>query len=399
MLKSQADLSNEEKPCAESSSKRKKPHIKSFLGKKKKSQNMSMFYDSEYFPEEARKEKKEVKRSFSFTTMRTPSLENLPDAFVKKFHTLGRKSRKLFSLDNDSLSSYSISAPFSQPAPVMEFDNKRIKIGQSTFYILSDEASHTEELNNFSREAPTNSHTGNKADKEDELFLNPLETNESESDLGSDIVDGDFVEALSEGSLVSVNSDGDTDYFSFESCNSIQSEGARSEVLVRHSRSRSKSLDDMSMLRTKKNKFSLSNENINKNGLDSFPSVEAGVTSLPVTLSSSHPHLFSPDNSRYSLKNNSHNHSAWRPFRKLKNIFKSSTKLTEADVYNDTYHHHHHLQNKPTQQINQNPIYIASPEEELQEVTGFPNHQAPFYRQSLGIVLRTFVNAMLVVFS
>ena len=332
--------------------------------------------------------------------MRRTSLD-LPDAFVKKFHTLGRKSRKLFSLDNDSFSSNSISAPFTQPAP-MDFDNKRIKIGQSTFYILSDEASQTktEELNNFSREAPANSQSVYKTKKEDELFLNPLETNESESDLGSDYADGDF--DLHSGSLVSVNSEGDTDYFSFESNNSLHSVAARAErrsgVSVRHSLSLSKSLDDMtslSMLRIKKNKFSLSNENINKNGLDTFPSVEAGVTSLPVTLSSSHPHLFSPDNSRYSLKKNSHNNSSWKPFRKLKKIFKSSSKLTEADVYNDTYQH---LQNKPTQQINQNPIYIASPEEELQEVTGFPNHQAPFYRQSLGIVLRTFFNAMLVGF-
>ena len=87
------------------------------------------------------------------------------------------------------------------------------------------------------------------------------------------------------------------------------------------------------------------------------------------------------DNSKYSSKNSSNNKSGWKPLRKLKSIFKSSTKLTESEVYNETY-----LQNKSS--INQNPIYIAeSTEEELQEVTGFPHHQGPFYRQNLGIVV------------
>ena len=77
------------------------------------------------------------------------------------------------------------------------------------------------------------------------------------------------------------------------------------------------------------------------------------------------------------LDDNLSKKQSWKPLKKIKNIFK--LKPSEKNAFGaDSY------LSKIENQVNQNPIYIASPEEELQEVTGFPHHQQPYHRQSLG---------------
>ena len=372
----------------------------------------SWYYDSEFFPKEARTDhhnKSNIKRSFSLTMLKSPASFDIK----KKFHTLGRKVKPPSSVDLESFSS-SLSAHFPKPAPESDLDNFRVKLGQSTFYLLSDGAPIENEIFQNRLRDEENIISNVHVENADEFVLNPLEVNEEAfSDIGSDCIDGDIdpVEEtkVTDSELFSVTSDSDpeTDYFSAESNESIdQIEYSKSflkeEVISfeechkdpdRDKNSKltsdkvglikgqvrylSKSLDDISMLRLKKKKFSVSNESVEKSEPVAFASIDNNALDMPRNLSSSHPHLYSENGNSLLILNNNSNKTSWKPLKKLKKIFKSSSKLSEADVYNDTY-----LQKKI--QVNQNPIYIASPEEELQEVTGFPNHQTPFSRQSLG---------------
>ena len=254
-------------------------------------------------------------------------------------------------------------------------------VGQSTFYLLSDEAQ--------TQGQPTNKiepqlSTGSK----DDFDLKPLEIKKAPSEAGSDCVDSgipDFKDTDSnenikdtESELLSVYSNSDTDYFSIASSDSSTNLDLKSVKIQRLTRS----LDDISMLRMKKKKFSVSNEFLENPDQIAFHSIGHNDDEVSRTLSSSHPHLYNTNANSLVIINSNSNKSSWKPFKKLKQIFKPPSKLTEASVYSDTY-----LQKDP--QVNQNPIYIASPEEELQEVTGFPNHQTPFSRHNLGKIVES----------
>ena len=137
------------------------------------------YYDSEYFPDEARDKQSVNRRRFSDTdNIKQPSKKSTD----KKFSTLG-KSFKLTSFLETNSFSPSLPAHFPQHAPTS--DNIRIKLGQSTFYLLSD-AEVPIENRSFSdqhQEPP-------KADPPCDGFdLKPLETHEYLSDAGSDCVD------------------------------------------------------------------------------------------------------------------------------------------------------------------------------------------------------------------
>ena len=346
--------------------------------RKKKKSNGSEVYDSEFFPPEAREEQESnLTRSFSLSMLKTQKqLSGL--SLKRKFHSLGRATKPPppSFFDSTSLNS-SLSAPFPHSAPQSEIDNIRLKVGQSTFYLLSDEVQIQGQLINKNKPPLS---TGSK----DDFDLIPLEVKEAPSEAGSDCVDSgvpDHIEDAasneiiieSEPELLSVYSNSDTDYFSIASSDSSTNLDTKSIQIQRLTRS----LDDISMLRMKKKKFSVSNEFLENQDQIAFHSIGHNDDEVSRTLSSSHPHLYNTNGNSLVIINSNSNKSSWKPFKKLKQIFKPPSKLTEASVYSDTY-----LQKDP--QVNQNPIYIASPEEELQEVTGFPNHQTPFSRHNLG---------------
>ena len=298
----------------------------------------------------------------------------------RKFNSLGRgtKPPPPSFFDTNSIDS-SLSAPFppSAPQPELDNDNIRLKIGRSTFYLLSDEAQ--------TQAPPINKNEPQLSTCSEDVFdLRPLNVKEESSEAGSDCVDSgapdqledtDILENIrdSESELFSVHSNSDPDYFSIassESNTNLNSNIIQAQRLT-------KSLDDISMIGMKKKKFSISNEFLENPDQIAFHSIGHNDDEVSRNLSSSHPHLYNTNGNSLVIINSNSNKSSWKPFKKLKQIFKSPSKLTEASVYSDTY-----LQKDP--QVNQNPIYIASPEEELQEVTGFPNHQTPFTKQSLG---------------
>ena len=330
------------------------------------------FYDSEYFPDQARDKNSHIKRSFSFSALGS----NLhAEGLDKKFHTLGRKFKSkanfLLDLDNKkSLSSSSLSAPFPHSSSDPTAPDFSVKYGQSTFYILSDASlSPAGELTTEETDSIAN-------DKDDEFVLTPLETKEADSDFGSDYVDGEVSEEpenVVDCDLHSFPSDTETDYQSFGSRDSVD---FNIEPKL-GSKFLSRSLDDITMLRVKKKKFTVSTEY-----LDTETEVKSlSHIDISRNVSSSHPHLYNQHNGN-SLMVLDYKHqqkSAWKPLKKLKNIFKS--KQTDQDNLDaDSY-----LEKSLTNQVNQNPIYIASPEEELQEVTGFPHHHPSLQRPSLGM--------------
>ena len=346
--------------------------------KKQKKSNHSEEYDSEFFPPEAREEHKtNLTRSFSLSMLKTQKqLSGL--TLKRKFNSLGRgtKPPPPSFFDTNSIDS-SLSAPFPPSAPQPELDNIRLKIGRSTFYLLSDEAQ--------TQAPPINKNEPQLSTCSEDVFdLRPLNVKEESSEAGSDCVDSGAPDQLedtdilgnirdSESELLSVYSNSDTDYFSIassESNTNLNSNRIQTQRLT-------KSLDDISMIGMKKKKFSVSNEFLENPDQIAFHSIGHNGDEVSRNLSSSHPHLYNTSGNSLVIINSNSNKSSWKPFKKLKQIFKSPSKLTEASVYSDTY-----LQKDP--QVNQNPIYIASPEEELQEVTGFPNHQTPFTKQSLG---------------
>ena len=346
--------------------------------RKQKKSNRSEVYDSEYFPPEAREEQEtNLTRSFSLSMLKTQKqLSGL--TLRRKFHSLGRATKPPppSFFDSPSLNS-SLSAQFPHSAPQSEFDNIRVKVGQSTFYLLSDEAQTQGQLINKNE---PHLNTSSK----DDFDLKPLEVKEASSEAGSDCVDSgvpNYFEDIAsnekikdtESELLSVYSNSDTDYFSLASSESSTNLDIKNIQIQRLTRS----LDDISMLRMKKKKFSVSNEFLENPDQIAFHSIGHNDDEVSRTLSSSHPHLYNTNGNSLVIINSNSNKSTWKPFKKLKQIFKPPSKLTEASVYSDTY-----LQKDP--QVNQNPIYIASPEEELQEVTGFPNHQTPFSRHNLG---------------
>ena len=339
--------------------------------------NSNWYYDSEYFPDEARDKQSVNRRRFSDTdNIKNPSKKPTD----KKFSTLG-KSFKLTSFLETNSFSPSLPAHFPQHAPTS--DNIRIKLGQSTFYLLSD----------ADDEVPIENRSFSDQNQEpppcDGFELKPLETHEYLSDAGSDCVDSgipdhfccdDSTEFCPEGdddnlteselysvpssfqsSSASVSEDSDTDYYSIAS--------DFLDDLRTTSIKFSRSLDDLTMLRHKKKKFSVSNEFIDKSGPLEFTSVGHDQNLDDTHLSSSNPHLSNNYNENTPPKK-----SSWK---KLKNIFKSSARVTEPDIPADSY-----LQKN--NYLNHNPIFIASPEEELQEVTGLPNHPNQFSRQNLG---------------
>ena len=350
--------------------------------RKQNKSNRSEVYDSEYFPPEAREEQEaNLTRSFSLSMLKTQKqLSGL--TLKRKFHSLGRATKPPppSFFDSTSLNS-SLSAQFPHSAPHSELDNIRIKVGQSTFYLLSDEAQ--------TQGQPTNKIEPHlSTDSKDDFDLKPLEIKKAPSESGSDCVDSgipDFKDTDSnenikdtESELLSVYSNSDTDYFSIASSESSTNLDIKSIQIQRLTRS----LDDISMLRMKKKKFSVSNEFLENPDQIAFHSIGHNDDEVSRTLSSSHPHLYNTNANSLVIINSNSNKSSWKPFKKLKQIFKPPSKLTEASVYSDTY-----LQKDP--QVNQNPIYIASPEEELQEVTGFPNHQTPFSRHNLGKIVES----------
>ena len=309
-------------------------------------------------------------------SLKYPSYEDLN--MKQKFYSLGRKTKFSFfnESDNLSVSSSSLSAQFPNLAHNSDSDNIRLKIGKSTFYLLSDEvqASYDNSATDSVNESPKVPRS------EDDFDLKPLETNESASEVGSDCVDSDhgiiINDDIKDPELYSLSSeiDSETDYYSFGSSDSIDNP-QKSSLSNNKVIGISRSLDDISMLRSKKKRTPRSDEVIDKTL--NFNSNGSNGDNFARNLSSSHPHLYSQNGNSLLIVNNS-SKSTWKPLRKLKKIFGSTSKLTEAEVYADN------IIQKSASQINQNPIFIASPEEELQEVTGFPNHQAPFSRHSLG---------------
>lgn len=204
--------------------------------------------------------------------------------------------------------------------------------------------------------------------------MKPLEVNEIDS--GSDQIDGECVSNSGENQDIeaeddsdfeisgadyteedklSLWSDSETDYYSFGSSESIHSSYYVSKIEKKTEDTSDygeisafntpveivstplPESEESSMLRSKKKKFSLSNESLNKNVVSTIPSMNHDNQVLTRSLSSSHPHLYSPDSNVLLNVKNQSNKSSWRPLKKLKSIFKSSPKLTEADVYNDAY--------------------------------------------------------------
>ena len=375
------------------------------------------YFDSEYFPAAARKpmvkteEKgKSVKRSKSMQVAPNRKKEALGDS---RFSTLGRKS---------SLSRVWSSALFTTTAPFKSDDDARIKLSRSTFYLLSDGGSlnvcpspsppgntesgcQTDPVkdtqigrdcilqnsvtvdNNCQTEKEAVEQTDQNSGKTcfEEAQIDNLSSdidhsgnNESLDNLNVDFplklahsTDGDLSDLAqyAEEERMSIWSESDTDYFSFESEGSADSldflhadgdvKSCASEP-EETSFSRAASDPDLSMLRSKKKKFSISAENLDRREVSTIPSAETDRSAV-TRLSSSNPHIY-PVNSTESVKIGSRK-SSWKPLRRLKKIFRSSPKLAESSVYSDAY-----LQTT----VNQNPIFIASPEEELQEVPGFP---------------------------
>ena len=341
-------------------------------------------YDSEYFPREARprgsqqslpeKPTTKVHRSKSFSFFKKPSsVENLD---FKRFYTLGRKNKVPHNFGRNSFSS-SQSVTDIQAEP--EIDDIRVKFGQSTFYLLSDGGSISEEIfcktpANASRGVTPPPAPGSEYEKElvsaeqpfvlppldltEDIESEPAEEEKKKAAGSEEPVSGAADDVECDQSEAELSAHSDTDYFSFGSNESLQSckdfyvndptdsdceredQAALGET-EQWQQSSPPALGS-TMLGNNRRKFSLSNESLEGGGsVSTDPGLGSGrpaQVELARPLSSSHPHLFThTDLPVIAGSKNRRNKSAWKPLQKLKRIFKSSPKLTEADVYNNAY--------------------------------------------------------------